>query len=116
MRKRGPKQLPRAERFEARVDRSGGPDACHPWKMKPIKRGGYGHFYDDDGRQRRAHVIAWELEHGRPVPPGKVVRHKCDTPLCCNAKRCLRLGTQADNMRDMNERGRANPLGGEWER
>lgn len=114
MRKRGPRRLPRRERFEQRVDRSGGPDACHLWTLRPIRRGGYGHFYDDDGRVRRAHIVAWELENG-PVPFGQVVRHKCDTPLCCNVQRCLILGTQADNMRDMDQRGRANRFPEGWE-
>lgn len=39
------------------------------------------------------------------APP--VVRHRCDTPMCVNWMACLEPGTQADNVRDMHERGRA---------
>lgn len=36
---------------------------------------------------------------------GKVVRHTCDNPRCINPVH-LQLGTQADNVRDRQERGR----------
>ena len=65
--KRGPKQKPRRERFYERVDRGTG-DGCWIWTGAiNQRRGGYGYFYDDDTRLRRAHRVAWELEHG-PLP------------------------------------------------
>jgi len=65
---------------------------------------------DEDG-----HVRAWVLAHG-PVPPGMVVCHACDVPLCVNVDH-LWLGTQGDNVRDAIAKGRlllegaANPRG-----
>lgn len=71
------------------------------------RRHGYGEhqFYADGGALKyRAHRLAWMLTHG-PVPAGKVVRHICDTPLCCNPAH-LKLGTQAQNDRERDARGR----------
>jgi hypothetical protein len=50
------------------------------------------------------HRVAWELTYG-PIPEGLVVRHKCDNPPCCEPTH-LELGTQAQNVGDMIERGR----------
>ena len=36
---------------------------------------------------------------------GQVVRHECDNPWCCNPEHLV-VGTQSDNMADMNYRGR----------
>ena len=51
-----------------------------------------------------AHRAVWEEIHG-PVPKGRVIMHTCDVPLCCNPGH-LRLGSQAENLRDMDEKGR----------
>lgn len=53
---------------------------------------------------RYAHRIAWETAHG-PIPEGMVVMHACDNPPCVNVEH-LHLGTQADNIADMNAKGR----------
>lgn len=53
-----------------------------------------------------AHRWMWECENG-PIPDGMVVMHTCDNPPCVNIHH-LRLGTQADNARDMAEKGRGS--------
>lgn len=56
------------------------------------------------------HRWAWMLVNG-PIPPGMVVRHRCDNPPCANPDH-LELGTVADNSRDAVERGRIyRPMG-----
>lgn len=66
--------------------------------------GGYGQL-SVNGRNQRAHRVAWELEHG-PIPPGLHVLHYCDNPPCCRVSH-LYLGTDMDNTRDKLSRGRA---------
>lgn len=97
------------ERFESKVDRSAGDDACHLWQAgrDPL---GYGHFRV--GKRRvSAHRITYALAFGF-IPAGLVVRHRCDNPPCCNPAH-LRIGTDADNNRDKAERGRCRPVTGE---
>lgn len=51
-----------------------------------------------------AHRAAWESVNGE-IPDGLCVLHKCDNPPCINVDH-LFLGTQADNVADMNAKGR----------
>lgn len=90
------------QRFEAKVDRSGGPDACHPWTASRQKRG-YG-FFAVRRKNQLAHRVAFQLSTA-PIPDGLCVLHDCDNPRCCNPKH-LFLGTHKDNMRDMVRKGR----------
>lgn len=93
-------------RFRKRV-KVGKPTACWLWRGL-VNRGGYGTLMVViDGGQRPvgAHRIAYRIANG-PIPHGMSVRHSCDTPLCVNPSHLV-LGTHADNMRDMHERGRA---------
>lgn len=84
-------------RFNAKVDRSGGPDACHPWTGKPGRKG-YGRI-----GHILAHRLAFFLAHGRwPEPCGL---HSCDNPPCCNARHIFE-GTQAQNIADKLAKGR----------
>jgi hypothetical protein len=93
--------------FWDRIDRSGGPDACWPWCDRWGFRNGpykYGRLSLPGGKQILAHRLAYELAHG-PIPPGHVIRHRCDNPPCCNPAHLL-SGTHGDNVRDMFSRGR----------
>lgn len=78
--------VPIAERIGSKVDRSGGPDACHPWT------GGFGQFGSPsifvlrDGRKGSASArkVAWELANG-PVPDEHLVMVNCGNRACMNA-------------------------------
>ncbi len=54
------------------------------------------------GRLRTVHTLAWEWEHG---PAEQQVNHHCDVRYCVELLH-LYVGTQADNMRDMVQKGR----------
>lgn len=64
---------------------------------------GYGTFMCQ-GVHVYAHRVSYELFIG-PIPKGLLVRHRCDNPPCCQPAHLL-PGTDADNVRDMDERGR----------
>lgn len=87
-------------------------DGCWIWtgattKPDPL---GYGRLRLD-GEYICAHVLAYRNTYGH-IPPGMKVLHSCDRPRCFNPEH-LRLGTQADNMRDMKDRGRERKASGE---
>lgn len=96
------------EKFWAKVDKSGGPDACWLW-LGCKNNDGYGYLYFK-GKLFRTHRLAYTLEIG-PIPKGLCVLHKCDNPSCCNPKH-LYLGTYKDNARDRDLSGRHNPAQG----
>ena len=96
------------ERFWSKVDKSGD---CWVWTAAVVGSrnpkfdhvGGYGVF--GIGRKvYRAHRVSWEMAHG-PIPDGMLVCHSCDNRGCVRPSH-LFLGDQADNVRDMDSKGR----------
>lgn len=76
---------------------------CWLW-TGPVTRGGYGAF-GFLGRKERAPRVAYQFLKGE-IPPGALIRHRCDTPLCVNPDH-LELGDHRDNSNDAVARGRA---------
>jgi len=74
---------------------------------------GYGIRHIGAGRTRYVHRQIMEMA-GHDIQ-GKVVRHLCDNPSCFRYDH-LRIGTQADNMADMNSKDRGRQGAGWAER
>lgn len=102
--------LPEMSFFEKHRDKIafGGPDDCWLWSAGKFTTG-YGSVRAR-GKMRKAHRESYEDKNGEDSASGLIVRHRCDAPLCVNPSHLV-LGTQADNIRDMDERGRRNPTG-----
>lgn len=71
-------------------------------------KSGYGAF-SYNGKAQRAHRVSYELFVG-PIPEGLCILHKCDIKLCVNPD-CLSIGTDAENKKEMWDRG-LGPLKG----
>jgi len=95
-----------AYRILSRCVRDG---ACLMWTGCKLPKG-YGQMRVNM-RGVQTHRMIWECRHG-PIPPGLMVRHKCDRPGCCNVEH-LELGTAKDNSQDMVGRGRSPRTVGE---
>lgn len=89
------------QRFWLKVAKT---DTCWSWTAARLPHG-YGLFYANS-QKVLAHRFSYELHYG-PIPPGFNIRHRCDNPPCIRPDH-LALGTQADNVTDMIQRGRMN--------
>lgn len=91
-----------------------GPDECWLW-IGCVDRHGYGRigvWRANDG-QVFAHWAAWALANNATPCGWSLVRHLvCDNPPCVNPNH-LAIGTDADNVRDMDSKGRRCVLAGE---
>ena len=70
---------------------------------------GYGRI-NREGKLVRLHRAVWERDHGA-IPRGHVVMHTCDRPACIEPAH-LRIGTQRQNIADMDKKGRRRALVG----
>ena len=84
------------------IDPSGGLFYCWPF-LGSTMGSGYGQM-PINPVSRLAH--RWVYTHFiGPIPKGKVVMHVCDIRICCNPLH-LKLGTQKENLKDMNNKKR----------
>jgi hypothetical protein len=100
-----------AARFWAKVDRSGD---CWLW-TSAVGTDGYGVFYVGhakdrerlclNGKNARAHRVAWVLSGNAPPLPPLVLMHSCDVRLCVNPGH-LSSGSVQDNTRDAYRKNR----------
>lgn len=97
-----------AERLYARLDISGGPDACWEWtghRRKRRSRGlAYARMCIGGNATDYVHRVSYVVHIG-PIPDGMLVCHSCDNPSCGNPAH-LFLGTTQDNTADKVAKGR----------
>lgn len=94
------KAQPSLELIYAKVTENSG--GCWVWGGN-TNRQGYGRIFYR-GKMVLLHRLTYVLKNGA-IPDGKILRHQCDNPPCCNPQHLL-TGTRLDNALDAVERGR----------
>ncbi len=110
--------MPRRIEYDAAMNRfwnkvnKKGPDECWEWTAG-IRYKGYGAF-NIGGGVVGSNRMAYCLDKGLELSDirGKCVCHSCDNPPCCNPAH-LWLGTQIDNIKDRDNKGRGSYVAGE---
>ena len=94
-----------AQRLDHYTDKSGGPHACWPW-TGALAPNGYGRLrLPGERRMIYAHRVAYIVHRGS-IPEDMLVCHTCDVRPCGNPDH-LFIGTHADNLSDMSNKGRS---------
>lgn len=84
---------------------------CWGWLGQTDDKG-YGRIRDkSSGEVYKSHRLSWTIHKG-DIPDGMCICHKCDNPACSNPEH-LFVGTQADNVSDMMNKGRGKKAHGE---
>lgn len=91
-----------SHKFLSLIDAEGGLASCWPFLGSQMGAG-YGQM-PLNPVTRLAHRWSYNFFVG-PIPKGKVVMHLCDIRTCCNPLH-LAIGTQQDNLKDMNNKKR----------
>lgn len=91
---------PLEDRFWEHVRKS---DDCWEWTAHR-SRDGYGMIGLERKGTDRTHRVSWRLHFGS-IPDGLQVLHRCDNPACVRPDH-LWLGTQTENIADMDAKGR----------
>lgn len=95
------RQASPVEKFWMQVDKR--PSGC--WLWTGTRTTGYGVLSLGKNKSVLAHRFSWQLHHEQPIPTGMKILHTCDTPSCVNPVH-LWLGTQQENIADMDRKGR----------
>lgn len=78
-------------------------DECWPWTGSKFSNG-YGRYFAQ-GKSFGAHRISLSLKLGREIASNMCAMHTCDNKICVNPSH-LEEGTVADNVADMDAKGR----------
>lgn len=83
---------------------------CWEWNGHKDKKG-YGRMSDAQSCEVLVHRISW-CEFIGQIPKGMHILYHCDNPKCCNPEH-LYVGTNEDNVKDRQARGRSKGAAGE---